>query len=132
MSYLTEEEKRFLQTEELSVLNEIKRVCDRNGIKYYITAGTLLGAVRHGGFIPWDDDVDIVMKREDYERFGRICRAELRPGFFYQSEQTERDYPFGFAKVRKDNTSVREKILDGLEIHKGCYVDIFPLDACPS
>ncbi len=128
---LTLERRRRLQLEELTVLDEIKQICDRHGIRYYLTAGTLLGAVRHGGFIPWDDDADIAMPRRDFDRFAKICRTELSEGFFYQSEKTEKHYPFYFAKVRKDGTSVSERVLEGVDIHKGCYVDIFPLDKCP-
>jgi len=128
---LSPEEKRRLQTEELAILDELDRICSLHGLRYYLTAGTLLGAVRHGGFIPWDDDIDVAMPRDDYERLAELSKTELSDGFFYQSEKTEKNYPFFFAKIRKDGTEVNEPILEGVELHRGCYLDIFPLDKCP-
>ena len=129
--FLTDEEKRALQLKELEVLKELRRLCDKHGLRYYLTAGTLLGAVRHKGFIPWDDDVDIVMPRRDYNRLKKIARRELSEGFFYQSADTEYKCPFFFTKIRMDGTSVTEPLLEGVKIHDGCYVDVFPLDVCP-
>ena len=125
------EEKRALQLEELTALLELKRLCDLHGLRYYLIAGTLLGAVRHGGFIPWDDDVDVAMPRADYDKLAKIARRELSTGFFYQTASTEKNCPFFFAKIRKDGTSVTEEIVKGVDMHDGCYVDIFPLDVCP-
>lgn len=129
--FLSEEEKRALQLEEFNILNELKRLCDKHGLKYYLTAGTLLGAVRHKGFIPWDDDIDIVMPRKDYNKLAKIAKHELSEGFFYQSAKTEGACPFFFAKIRKDGTRVTEQITKNVNMHNGCYVDIFPLDKCP-
>lgn len=124
-------ELRALQLTELSVLDELDRIAKKHGLRYYLTAGTLLGAVRHGGFIPWDDDIDVAMPREDYDRLAELAKTELCDGFFYQSEKTERLHTFFFAKIRKNGTHVTEALLDGVDIHDGCYVDIFPLDKCP-
>lgn len=128
---LSHEQRREIQLSSLKALREIKRICEKNGLTYYITAGTLLGAIRHKGFIPWDDDIDIAMPRADYNEFARIARHELANGFFYQSEKTDRYSPFAFAKVRTDGTRVTEALLKDADIHSGCYVDIFPLDNCP-
>lgn len=128
---LSPEEKRKIQAEAYKALKELGRLCDKHGLRYYITAGTLLGAVRHGGFIPWDDDIDVVMPRSDYKRLAKIAKSELADGFFYQSDKTERHCPFSYAKIRKDGTRVDEELLTDFDIHKGCYVDIFPLDSCP-
>ena len=127
-------DKRTLQLAELTILDELDRICKKHGLKYFLTAGTLLGAVRHKGFIPWDDDIDVAMPRDDYERLSKICtdEEELSQGFFYQSEKTEKLHTFFFAKIRKDGTEVTEHLLDGVDIHNGCYIDIFPLDKCPS
>lgn len=124
-------EIRRLQLEELSVLDELDRICKKHGLRYYLTAGTLLGAVRHGGFIPWDDDVDVAMPRKDYDKLFKICQTDLHENFFYQNEKTERLHTFFFAKIRKNGTHVTEHLLNGVDIHDGCYVDIFPLDKCP-
>ncbi len=125
------EERRALQLEELTALLELKRLCEAHGLRYYLIAGSLLGAVRHRGFIPWDDDIDVAMPRRDYDKLARIAKRELSPGFFYQSAHTEKNCPFFFAKIRKDGTSVTEELVKGVDMHDGCYVDIFPLDICP-
>lgn len=129
--YLSPEEKRELQLAELTVLAELKRLCEKHGLRYFLVAGTLLGAVRHRGFIPWDDDVDVAMPRKDFDKLARIAKKELSEGYFYQSASTEKSCPFFFAKIRKDGTSVTEEIVKGVDMHDGCYVDIFPLDVCP-
>lgn len=128
---LSPEEKRELQLSELEILAELDRLSASHGIRYFLTAGTLLGAVRHGGFIPWDDDIDVVMTRKDYKKLAKIAKTELSPGFFWQDERSDKHYPFAFGKIRLDGTEVCEEILAPVKIHKGRYVDVFPLDACP-
>lgn len=123
---------RALQLAEYEILLEFRRICDRLGLRYYLTAGTLLGAVRHQGFIPWDDDIDVVMPRADFDCFAAACPAELCREYFYQSHRTDPDYPFYFSKLRRNGTQVREPILKRVSKHQGQYIDIFPLDACPS
>ena len=131
MSELSPDEKKALQLRELEILDFFADVCKRNGLRYFIIAGTLLGAVRHGGFIPWDDDIDVAMPRRDFNKFAKICKKELPDGYFFQSSKTEKEYPFFFAKLRRDGAVVNESILESHDIHKGCYIDIFPLDKCP-
>ena len=123
---------RSIQLASLEGLKELKRMCDKHDLKYYLVAGTLLGAVRHHGFIPWDDDVDVAMPRADYDRLAKIARKELGDGFFYQTDRTDKHSPFAFAKLRREGTDVREHLLSQVDMHNGCYVDIFPLDYCPS
>lgn len=129
---LTDEERRALQLNELEILQEFKRVCKANHLEYYLTAGTLLGAVRHQGFIPWDDDIDVAMPRRDFEKLALLCRSHLKEGFYYQDCRTEKDYPYYFAKIRREGTEVLEPCLEAFNIRKGQYIDIFPLDGCPS
>ena len=112
----------------LEILSEIDRVCKRNNIKYVLAFGTLLGAVRHKGFIPWDDDLDIWMMRDDYDRFIRACKNDLGSRYFLSCFVTEREYPYDFAKVMKKKTVYLEEWSRYRKIHKGIYVDIFPLD----
>ena len=72
-----------LQRQELEILLEFQRVCEKHGLRWYLTAGTLLGAVRHKGFIPWDDDIDVAMPRKDYDRLASACRTDLSEQYFF-------------------------------------------------
>lgn len=122
---------RWLQMVELEILNEFVCVCEKHGLRYYLVGGTLLGAVRHEGFIPWDDDVDVAMPREDYEHFAQIAREELAPQYFYQSPDTDPCYFLTYAKIRKNGTEIYEERFKNAKFHKGIFIDIFPLDPCP-
>lgn len=115
---------------QLIIAREIKRICDENNIKYFIIAGTLLGAIRHGGFIPWDDDMDIGMLREDYEKFINIAKTELGEDFFLQTFETDKNYGLPFAKILLKGTVLVEAAA-GSDAQKGIFVDIFPFDISP-
>lgn len=119
---------RDLQMVCLDILKEVDRVCKKHNILYWLEGGTMLGAVRHRGFIPWDDDLDIAMFRDDYNRFLKIAPQELKENYFLQTHETDSEYPLFFAKVRKDNTSIDSKPFRKLNMHKGIFVDIFPVD----
>ena len=120
-----------LQEIELEILEEVIRVCRENCIPYFTVGGTSLGAVRHNGFIPWDDDIDIGMMRDDYERFLKIAPKSLKQGFFLQHYYTDPNAPTYFAKVRKDGTLFVEKSFKKLNMHHGIFIDIFPHDYVP-
>lgn len=120
-----------LHAREMEIVMEIDRICKKHNITYYLYGGTLLGAVRHKGFIPWDDDVDLVMPRKDYDRFAQACADELDSRFFYQTCFNDPLYPMLFAKVRMNNTRVSEDKWSDREMHSGCFVDILPLDHFP-
>lgn len=114
---------------ETEILSVIHAICMENGLRYSLAYGTLLGAVRHGGFIPWDDDIDVMMPREDYERFKKICAAHMPEGFVFQNEDDYEDLVNNFAKVRKDHTVFLQRESERkTSYHKGIYVDIFPAD----
>lgn len=121
---------RKVQLKQLEIAKEIKRVCEENGIRYFLCCGTLLGAVRHQGFIPWDDDMDVGMLREDYERFCSIAPQKLDQRFCIQSWYTEPNYALPFAKVRMRGTLYVEAKGNRLE-ENGFYVDVFPFDNAP-
>lgn len=125
------EKLRALQLCELDILRAFAGVCERLGLRYYLVGGTLLGAVRHGGFIPWDDDIDVAMPREDYDRFARIAQAELGPNYFYQSPDTDPHYFLTYAKIRKKGTFFYEERFRDARFEQGVFIDIFPLDFCP-
>ena len=112
----------------LEILNEIKKICDKNNLTYFLVGGTLLGAVRHAGFIPWDDDIDIGMPRSDYDKFIKIAQESLDANYFLDCFETNKDYYLPFAKVKKNNTIFDEKVSHHLNNHKGIYVDIFPFE----
>ncbi len=130
MNYKPEELKR-LQAVELEILAEIIRVCNENQITYFTVGGTTLGAIRHDGFIPWDDDIDIGMMRDDYEKFLMTAPEKLKKGYTLQSFYTEPSMPTYFAKVRKDETLFVEEYAKDICMHQGVYVDIMPYDKIP-
>ncbi len=119
---------RKLQLVQFEILLEVKRICDKYELQYFLIGGTLLGAVRHKGFVPWDDDVDIAMPRSDYDKFVHYCSIELSKKYFLHCHETDDNYWNTFSKVRKNGTYLNEKSISKLATHKGIYVDIFPLD----
>lgn len=125
---LDQETLRKVQLRELDMLLEMKRICDRHGLKYYLCGGTLLGAVRHKGFIPWDDDIDITMLRADYERFLQIAPKEISSEYYVESARSDPNYVYSFCKIRANGTVYMEECTSKLDMHQGIWIDIFPLD----
>lgn len=115
----------------LEIAKEIKRVCNENGIHYFLDSGSLLGAVRHLGFIPWDDDMDIGMLRDDYEKFLKIAPKKLNEHFLLQTWENDIGYGLPFAKVQLKNTTYLENNAESVDCYHGIYVDIFPYDNFP-
>ena len=112
----------------IELLSEFDRVCKKHNIPYVVFCGTALGTVRHKGFIPWDDDLDVSMLRSDYEHFLRVAPNELQENYFLQAEFTEH-WNMHFSKLRKNNTTFLEKYHPkDKKIHQGIYIDIFPCD----
>jgi len=117
---------------ELQILEEVDRICKKHNITYYLGEGTLLGAIRHKGFIPWDDDIDILMIRDDYEKFLKIAPVEIDKNFQIQHSSTIKKYWSPFIKVRLLNTSFfRQSHIAHLTKNNGPLLDIFPLDNVP-
>ena len=125
-------ELRKLQHVELDILKEVVRICKKNKITFYMAEGSLLGAMRHQGFIPWDDDLDIAMLRSDYEKFLKIAPKEISKKYEIQHQTTIKNYWSPFIKVRHlDNSKYAQKHIAHLTNHNGPLLDIFPIDNVP-
>lgn len=122
---------REIQKIELGILIKFDEICRNNNLTYFLDSGTALGAVRHGGFIPWDDDIDVGMPRRDYEIFMKIGQSQLGDKYFLQNRKTDPNCPFTFSKIRKNNTTFMEWNKRNIKMHHGIFIDVFPYDKLP-
>ena len=120
-----------LQKVELDLFRIFAETCEKLNLNYFLVCGSALGAARHGGFIPWDDDMDVGMYREDYDKFMELAPALLPDGIFLQNYKSDPQFPYIFSKLRNSNTTYIEKLLKNFDINHGIYMDIFPLDGYP-
>lgn len=120
---------KSIQKEMLQCFIEI---CKNERLQYYLLGGTALGAVRHGGFIPWDDDIDVGMPRQDYEKFLVVAPKYLPEYYFLQCLKTEKYCPFNFAKIRDSRTTFIETTVQKIPMNHGVFIDVFPLDGYPA
>ena len=120
-----------LQKVEYSLLRNFISVCDRLGLAYYLVCGTALGAVKYGGFIPWDDDVDVALTRADYNIFCEKAQQLLPDYIFLQNYKTDSAFPSLYTKLRDSRTTFIEESAKSLPINHGVYIDVFPLDGYP-
>ena len=127
----TKEQLVQLKQMELDMLQAFVAVCRQLGLSYYLLGGTLLGAVRHKGFIPWDDDIDVGMPRKDYEIFIKEGQARLPRNLFIQNIHTDPEYPMCFSKIRNSDSTFIESSIAHLNINHGVFIDVFPLDNYP-
>lgn len=115
-----------IQEKELEILIEVARVCEKLGLKYFLSSGTLIGAVRHKGFIPWDDDIDIMMPWKDYKKFLKYGQQEINSKFFIQSNFSDLWYR-EYSKVRMNGTTAIETCYMGIPFNQGIWIDVFPI-----
>lgn len=121
---------RNLQYRMLEILKCVHAICEKHHIRYWLSSGTLLGAVRHGGFIPWDDDLDIEMLREDYLKLMEVLPKELPEQYVLQNNQTDPNYVYLYAKVRDRNSRIEEACPVNQNFkYKGVFIDIFMLES---
>ncbi len=125
---LSKENLKRLQKVEFELLSEVDRICRKNNIQYTLYAGTLLGAVRHKGFIPWDDDADIAFLPEEYDKFFEACKRDLdKKKFFLQDYRTDEHYRWGYAKMRRNDSAFIREGQEHMKYHNGICIDLFIL-----
>lgn len=131
MLELSQQQLSELHAVQLELMEELRRLCEKHSLKFFALYGTLLGAVRHRGFIPWDDDLDLGMVRTDYEKLLEVTRTELSDRYFFQSVNSDDDYYSPLGKLRKNGTVFNERTSGTGRQHRGIFIDLFPLDAKP-
>ena len=128
MKTISQEDLKKLHEVQVEILKDIDKFCQEHNITYFLIAGTLLGAIRHKGFIPWDDDIDIGMLRSDYEKFIKTYPSDKNNKYFVQTLETDPNYWHSYAKIRKKNTFMNEAKIASLNLNKEIFVDLFPFD----
>lgn len=124
---------RQLQMTELELLLVVDHICKKNNIMYSLDGGTLLGAIRHQGFIPWDDDADVMMTRAEYDKFYEACKKDLDlEKYFLQEFRTDSEYRWGYSKMRKNGTVFLREGQEHVKCHVGVCIDIFIFDKVPN
>ena len=131
MIQITAEQSKQLKQIQLDALKCFVKVCEQLSLRYYVIGGTLIGALRHKGFIPWDDDIDVAMMREDYEVFIKKAQELLPKKYFVQTIYSEKNTPFNFCKIRNSETTWVETSVKNFKINHGVCFDVFPLDFYP-
>ncbi len=132
--YLVSKKIKELWAVQLDLLHEFDRVCKKHNLKYFLDFGTLLGAVRHKGFIPWDEDIDVSMLREDYDKLMEIAPKEFKHPYFLQNYKTQKNYRFSVTRLRRSDTAFfqPEDLMCRVTYNLGIFIDIFVFDNVPS
>lgn len=126
-----DETLKRLQSIELMMLNDFKRICKKHNIKYFAYAGSGIGALRHQGFIPWDDDIDIGFMRDDYERFLKIAKEEMSEKYTVMNNRENKNYPLMTTRLMLKGTVFREIALKDVDCDLGIFLDLYPFDKVP-
>ncbi len=129
--HLDNESRNKLKQKQIEIFKRFISICEKYRLTYFVVGGTALGAVRHKGYIPWDDDIDVALPREDYQRFLEVAQEELKENYFLQTHKTDLDYRFDYAKIRDNNSIFMEYSVSKLNINHGIYIDVFPIDGYP-
>ena len=122
---------QHLKQVELDILKDFIKICQKYNLTYFATGGTAIGALRHQGFIPWDDDIDVCMLRKDYDTFMRVAPKEMGDTYIFMDAHTEPRYPLMFGKMIKKGTRFIEEAYQQANYPLGIYIDIFPYDQTP-
>lgn len=130
---ITEEELRRIQEIQIELISELDRICKKYGIHYNMVGGTMLGAIRHQGHIPWDDDADIGFLRTEYEKFRKACRKELdHEKFYLQDFRDTKGYRWGYGKLRRKGTEFVRLGQEFMPYEQGIFIDLMPFDPVPN
>lgn len=132
--YKISAEMKELWAVQLDLLNELDRVCKKHNLRYTLDFGTLLGAIRHKGFIPWDEDIDVSMLREDFVKLQEIASEEFKHPYFFQTVDTDPEFEGGIARIRRSDTTFLQKegVVYRTKHNHGIFIDIFVFDNAPS
>ena len=126
--FLVTRDRKKIWAIEIELLLKLLEICRKYNLTLWGDGGTLLGAVRHDGFIPWDDDLDVLMPRKDFNKLMEIAGKEFATPFFFQTPHTDPNFGYSFARLRNSNTTGMPRILAKAGYNHGIYIDIFPLD----
>ena len=129
--YKISSEMKKVWAVQIDLLEQVKKICKNHGLKYFADSGTLIGAIRHKGYIPWDDDIDLVMMRNDYNKFMEYAKTELEFPYFLQTVYTDKDIMRAHAQLRNSKTTGYMPYEKNRPYNKGIFIDIFPLDVIP-
>lgn len=131
--YLISPEMKKVWAILLDLFSEFQRVCDKYHIQWWADAGTILGAARHKGMIPWDDDIDVMLMRDEYEKLCKVAEKEFKYPYFFQTEETDKESARGHAQLRNSKTTgiLKNELKPKRNFNQGIFLDIFPIDAIP-
>lgn len=129
---ISDDELKQIQEIQIELISEVDRICKKNGIHYNMVGGTMLGAIRHQGHIPWDDDADIGFLRREYEKFRRACKTDLDTSRFYMQDfRDTKGYRWGYGKLRRKDTKFLRLGQEDMPYEQGIFIDLMPFDPVP-